>query len=82
MKLVAEAELVLVVDLVDAGEVERLPEAGATARLARRRRAPLRLAPFEALRPHQAGVGAGTCKPQMSAGSFAGASFPLPARGA
>ena len=51
VKPLAEAELVLVVDLVDAGLVERLPPIGLTARLAGIDLPLVRLTPFEASAP-------------------------------
>jgi HPr kinase/phosphorylase len=51
VKPVTEAELVLVVDLVDAGLVERLPPIGLTARLAGTDLPLVRLTPFEASAP-------------------------------
>ncbi len=59
MKSTAEAELVLVADLVAAGEVERMPDAGAMGEPARGRcgRHPARGG--GAVGPHQAGAGPG-----------------------
>ncbi len=51
VKALAEAELVLVVDLVDAGLVERLPPSDLTAQLAGIDLPLLRLTPFEASAP-------------------------------
>ena len=51
VKPAAEVELVLVVDLVDAGLVERFPTTGATARLAGADLPLVRLTPFEASAP-------------------------------
>jgi HPr kinase/phosphorylase len=51
VKPAAEVELVLVVDLVDPGLVERLPPVGATARLAGADLPLVRLTPFEASAP-------------------------------
>lgn len=51
VKLVAEAEVVLVVDLVEPGQVERLPSSGPTAQLAGIDLPLLRLAPFEVSAP-------------------------------
>ena len=57
VKPVAEAELVLVVDLVDAGLVERLPPSDVTARLAGVDLPLLRLTPFEASAPIKLALG-------------------------
>jgi HPr kinase/phosphorylase len=51
VKSIAEAELVLAVDLVDPSLVERMPPCGAMARLAGLDLPLLRLAPFEASAP-------------------------------
>lgn len=57
VKLVAEAELVLVVDLVDAGAVERLPPSNLTARIAGVDLPLLRLTPFELSAPIKLALG-------------------------
>ncbi len=57
VKLVAEAELVLVVDLVDAGLVERLPPSDLTAQIAGIDLPLLRLAPFEFSAPIKLALG-------------------------
>ena len=51
VKSLEEAELALVVDLVPAGEVERLPEAGARARLMGLEVPLIRLSPWQASAP-------------------------------
>lgn len=51
VKSLEEAELALVVDLVPAGEVERLPEADATARLMGLEVPLIRLSPWQASAP-------------------------------
>jgi len=57
VKLVTEAELVLVVDLVDAGLVERLPPSDLTARIAGADLPLLRLTPFEFSAPIKLALG-------------------------
>lgn len=57
VKLVAEAELVLVVDLVDGGLVERLPAGDETARIGGMDLPLLKLAPFEHSAPIKLALG-------------------------
>lgn len=57
VKLVAEAELVLVVDLVDAALVERLPPSDLTTQIAGIHLPVLQLTPFEASAPIKLALG-------------------------
>jgi PTS system mannose-specific IIA component len=74
VKSLAEAELALVVDLVPAHEVERLPEEDARACI-------LGVdLPLGGVRPDQAGDRPGTCETELI-DRRKGAGFPLPGRG-
>jgi hypothetical protein len=83
MKSAAEAELVLVADLVAAGEVERMPDAGAKVSLLGVDVAAIRLAAAEPVRSHQArpcpSKGQENLTKKTLSNPFA---FPLPAVGA
>lgn len=57
VKLIAEAELVLVVDLVDAGSVERMPPSDLTTQIGGMDLPLMRLSPFEASAPIKLALG-------------------------